>query len=125
MLGICRGMELLNVSLGGDLVQHLPDVVHHDGHRAAPGRFSSHDVRVAPGSLLAKLLGGGTTVNSLHHQGPGKLGRGLLPVAWAPDGSVEAIEVIDRRFAIGVLWHPEQESNSRLFEGLVGAARAT
>jgi gamma-glutamyl-gamma-aminobutyrate hydrolase PuuD len=112
----------LNVSLGGDLVQHLPEVVHHDGHRAAPGRFAFHDVAVAPGSRLAKLVGNAASVSSLHHQGPATLGRGLRPVAWAPDGTVEAVEAVGRRFVIGVLWHPEEDRDSALFRTLIEAA---
>ena len=119
-LAICRGFELLNVIRGGDLVQHLPDVVGHEGHRAVAGEFSRHAVRVDPSSRIERVSG---EVKSHHHQGLGKIGDGLREVAWAEDGVVEALEDPDKPFVVGVLWHPEAGEDQRLFEQLVAAAR--
>ena len=120
VLAICRGVEVLNVVRGGDLVQHLPDVVGHEGHRAVVGEFSEHPVRVDPSSMLGEVRG---PVKSHHHQGLGRLGEGLREVAWAEDGVVEAVEDPQRPFLLGVLWHPEAGEDQRLFEQLVEAAR--
>lgn len=122
-LAICRGSQLLNVLRGGDLVQHLPDEVGHTDHRETPGVFSDHAVEVAPGTRLASLLGRRATVKSSHHQGLGRLGEGLVESAHAPDGTREALEDPSRRFAVGVLWHPEAGEDGRLFEALVEEAR--
>ena len=126
VLGICRGMELLNVALGGTLVQHLPDVIGTDEHRKVPGAFGEHDVRLEPGSLAARAVGAGrATVQSHHHQGVDELGEGLRPTGWSiPDDVIEAIEHPDRRFALGVLWHTEQDARSRVVAALVEAVRA-
>ena len=118
------GSQILNVALGGDLVQHLPDHVGHDGHKEAPGVFSEHDVEIEPGTRLAGLLGDRVPIKSHHHQGFARLGEGLRPSARDEDGWVEALEVPDRRFALGVLWHPEAGEDRRLFEALVAEAAA-
>lgn len=124
VLGICRGMQVLNVAAGGDLQQHLPDVLGHDRHRHAPGVFADHGVRIEGGSLTARVVGDEhTDVKSHHHQGPDRLGRGVVPTGWAKDGSVEAIELPDRRFALGVLWHPEEDEASRVIGTFVDEAR--
>jgi putative glutamine amidotransferase len=123
MLAICRGSQLLNVVRGGDLVQHLPELVGHDRHKHEPGTFSEHDVRVAPDSRLGRLLGEHAPVKSHHHQGIGRIGDGLREVAWAEDGVVEGLEDPNRRFALGVLWHPEEGEDFALFKGLVYEAR--
>jgi putative glutamine amidotransferase len=120
VLAICRGVEVLNVVRGGDLVQHLPDTVGHEGHRAVPGEFSDHAVRVDPSSRIESVRG---VVRSHHHQGLGRLGSGLREVAWAEDGVVEAVEDPAKPFVVGVLWHPEAGEDQRLFEQLVEAAR--
>jgi putative glutamine amidotransferase len=127
VLGICRGMELLNVALGGTLMQHLPDVLGTDDHRKVPGVFGEHEVRLEPGSLAARAVGAErTTVKSHHHQGVEELGEGLRVTGWSvPDEVIEAVELPDRRFALGVLWHPEQDVRSRVVAALVDAARAT
>jgi putative glutamine amidotransferase len=123
VLAICRGSQVLNVLFGGDLVQHLPDVVGHDGHRASPGTFSEHDVGIELGTQLDELVGGGQmVVQSHHHQGFGSIGEGLRVAARAADGSIEALEDPSRRFAVGVLWHPEAGEDWRLFQGLVAHA---
>jgi putative glutamine amidotransferase len=120
VLAICRGAEVLNVVRGGDLVQHLPDVVGHEEHRAVVGEFSQHGIRVEPSSRIAEVRG---TVMSHHHQGLGRIGDGLREVAWAEDGIVEAVEDPAKPFVVGVLWHPEAGEDQRLFEQLVEAAR--
>ncbi len=120
VLAICRGVEVLNVVRGGDLVQHLPDVVGHEEHRAVVGEFSEHPVRVDPESRLGEVRG---SVMSHHHQGLGRIGEGLREVAWAEDGVVEAVEDPEKPFVVGVLWHPEAGEDLRLFEQLVEAAR--
>jgi putative glutamine amidotransferase len=122
VLAICRGSQVLNVALGGDLEQHLPDVVGHDRHKHTPGAFSDHDVEVEPGSRLGRLLGDHAPVKSHHHQGFGRLGDGLAVGARADDGTVEAIEDPSRRFTLGVLWHPEAGEDMKLFEELVREA---
>jgi putative glutamine amidotransferase len=123
VLAICRGSQLLNVARGGDLVQHLPETVGHEQHRHEPGSFSDHDVKVEAGSRLGGLLGDRAPVKSHHHQGYGRIGSGLREVAWAEDGVVEGLEDVDKRFALGVLWHPEEGEDFALFQGLVEEAR--
>jgi putative glutamine amidotransferase len=123
VLAICRGSQLLNVARGGDLVQHLPEEVGHEQHRHDPGSFSEHDVSVAADSRLGELLGDHSPVKSHHHQAYGRIGSGLREVAWAEDGVVEGLEDADKRFALGVLWHPEEGEDLALFEGLVEHAR--
>jgi putative glutamine amidotransferase len=127
VLGICRGMEVLNVARGGDLIQHLPDVVGNDDHCHTPGTFADHEVRLEPGSLAAQAIGAETTtVRSHHHQGVDGLGAGLLASGWAvPDGVVEAIEMerAEHPFALGVLWHPEEDERSRVIGAMLEAAK--
>jgi len=124
LLGVCRGMQLLNVVLGGTLHQHLPELVDGSLHKAAPGTFALHDVSVEPGSRLEQLVGPSVEVHSCHHQSPDAVGRGLLVTARAPDGVVEGIELEGERFCVGVLWHPEEhaELGGPLFRGLVEAS---
>ena len=123
-LAICRGFQLLNIARGGDLVQHLPETVGHDGHRAELGAFSEHSVQVKDGTRLAGIIGERhDAVQSSHHQGVGRVGEGLVETAWAEDGSLEGLEDPEKRFAVGVLWHPEMEEDKRLFQALVEEAR--
>ena len=122
VLAVCRGSQILNVALGGDLVQHLPDVVGDDKHKHKPGAFSDHDVDLVPGTRVRQILGDHTPVKSHHHQGYGRLGEGLREAARADDGTVEALEDPTRRFAVGVLWHPEAGEDFALFEELVSEA---
>jgi gamma-glutamyl-gamma-aminobutyrate hydrolase PuuD len=124
VLAVCRGSQVLNVARGGDIVQHLPEVVGHEEHRAVLGTFSEHPVRIEDGSRLGALLGERAPVKSHHHQGIGRLGEGLREVAWADDGAIEGVEDPSRRFALGVLWHPEAGEDARLFDALVAEARA-
>jgi putative glutamine amidotransferase len=125
VLGICRGMQVLNVALGGTLVQHLPDVIGHEAHRDTPGWFGEHEIRLEPGSLAARAAGGErVTVKSHHHQGLDRLGDGLVPSGWSTaDDLVEAVELRDHSFVLGVLWHPEEDQRSHVIESLVEAAR--
>ena len=122
VLAVCRGSQVLNVGLGGDLVQHLPDVVGDEKHKHTPGTFAEHDVRLEAGSRVGTALGESAPVKSHHHQGFGRLGKGLTAVAWADDGTLEAVEDQSRRFAVGVLWHPEAGEDRRLFEEFVRQA---
>jgi gamma-glutamyl-gamma-aminobutyrate hydrolase PuuD len=123
VLAVCRGSQVLNVALGGDLVQHLPEVVGHDRHRHTPGEFADHDVRLEPASRISAILGDRAPVKSHHHQAFGRLAGSLREAAWADDGTIEAIEDPSRRFALGVLWHPEEGEDFALFEALVVEAR--
>jgi putative glutamine amidotransferase len=123
VLAVCRGSQLLNVARGGDLVQHLPEVVGDEKHREQVGVFSSHGVRVDPESRLGALVGDRAPVKSHHHQGFGRVGEGLRPAAWADDGTLEGVEDPSKRFAVGVLWHPEEEEDAALFLALVAEAR--
>ena len=123
VLAVCRGSQVLNVARGGDLVQHLPEVLGHERHKHKPGEFSDHDVRLEPETRLGQLLGERAPVKSHHHQGFGRIGAGLREVGWADDGTVEALEDPSKRFAVGVLWHPEEGEDFALFEALVEEAR--
>ncbi|MEV0203334.1 gamma-glutamyl-gamma-aminobutyrate hydrolase family protein [Nonomuraea sp. NPDC050691] len=121
-LGVCRGLQVLNVALGGSLHQHLPDVVGHTEHSPGPGVFGHLPVRPAPGSRLAKALGTEPVeVPHYHHQAADRLGRGLSVTATAADGTVEAVELDGHPFAVAVQWHPEAADDCALFEALVAA----
>ena len=126
LLGICRGMQLLNVALGGTLIQHLPDDVGHTDHRRSLGSFDNadHDVRLAEGSLAARAAGEILhTTRSHHHQGVDRLGEGLVATGWSViDDLVEAAEVPGRAYALGVQWHPEVDPRSNIVRSLVAAA---
>jgi len=130
VLGICGGQQLLNVVLGGSLIQHIPDrlagcLAHEQPNpRDEPG----HEVSVLEGSLLHRLTGTATlAVNSAHHQAADRLGPGIVASARAPDGVIEAIEAPERRFCLGVQWHPEylvSDGDSRIIRGFIAAAAA-
>jgi putative glutamine amidotransferase len=122
VLAVCRGSQVLNVARGGDLVQHLPEQVGHDRHRHTDPVMADHEVTVKDESRLGSILGDRAPVKSSHHQGFGRLGAGLQEAAWAEDGTVEALEDPTRRFAVGVLWHPEEGEDFALFEALVAQA---
>ena len=122
VLAVCRGSQVLNVAQGGDIVQHLPEIVGHEQHKHTPSIFADHDVDLVPGTRLQRLLGDRAPVKSHHHQGYGSLGEGLREAARADDGTVEAIEDPSRRFALGVLWHPEEGEDFALFRELVEEA---
>jgi anthranilate synthase component 2/putative glutamine amidotransferase len=122
LLAICRGMQLLNVALGGDLVQHLPDVETTGVHDPGAGLYQRRDVRTQPGSQLHRLLGPAAPVACHHHQALARVAPELTPSAWAEDGVVEAVEAVGRRFCLGVQWHPEEGTDRRLFAAQVAAA---
>ncbi|WP_377268336.1 gamma-glutamyl-gamma-aminobutyrate hydrolase family protein [Peterkaempfera sp. SMS 1(5)a] len=123
LLGVCRGMQLLNAVCGGTLVQHLPDAVGHDGHCPSPGVFAHHPVRPVPGTALAQLLPEPELpVPTYHHQAVDRLGTGLRVSARAADGTVEALESEGPGFALGVQWHPERDHDLRVVRALVSAA---
>jgi putative glutamine amidotransferase len=128
LLGICRGMQVMNVALGGTLLQHVPDQVGHSDHRRTIGSFENadHDVHLVPGTLAARAAGEEIHVTkSHHHQAVAELGEGLEVSGWsAIDDLAEAIEAPDRRFALGVQWHPEADDASPLIAVLVDEARA-
>jgi putative glutamine amidotransferase len=124
VLAICRGLQVLNVALGGDIVQHVPDVVGHERHRPVVGRFDRHDVSLAAGSRLAELLGERTSVATYHHQAVGRLGNGLTATAWADDQLIEAVEHVTMPWVVGVQWHPEVYDGAALFRGFVDACLA-
>ena len=126
LLGVCRGMQLMNIARGGTLIEHLPDVVGHEDHRAIPGAFGDHDVRLADGSLAARAAGAVThPTKSHHHQGVDQIGDGFEVTGWAVvDELPEALEDPSRRFALGVQWHPEADPAAREIAALVEAARA-
>lgn len=134
-LAICRGSQVLNVTLGGTLHAHLPDVVdgsvtHRDEPRALRGEPAPvpHEVRVEPGSLVAEVMGAErVTPMSWHHQAIDRIGADLRPVAWAPDGTIEATEHAQHPWLASVQWHPEltgheDPTQQALFDGLVRAS---
>jgi putative glutamine amidotransferase len=129
MLAVCRGAQVVNVARGGSLHQHLPAVVGEQiAHRqTADSTRATHRVRVAPDSRLRELVRRGTLdVNSFHHQAAARVGHGLRPVAWADDGTIEALEALDRPFLLAVQWHAEglahRCEHAALFEALAAAA---
>jgi putative glutamine amidotransferase len=126
LLGICRGMQLLNVARGGTLLQHLPERLGHEEHRRVPGSFdgSDHDVELVAGSLAARVAGETQhAIKSHHHQGVDRVGEGLLVTGRAlDDGLPETIELPGTRFVLGVQWHPEADEESRFVGALVDEA---
>lgn len=120
VLGICRGMHVLNVAYGGGLEQHLPDVLGHEEHRHTPGTFADHEVVLEAGSLAARATGSErTSVKSHHHQGIKEMGDGLVITGRSEDEAIEAIEDPSCPFVLGVLWHPEEDEKSQLIKALV------
>lgn len=125
VLGVCRGMQLLNVALGGTVDQHLPDSVGSELHRTVAGVFGPHEVRLVPGSLVCAAEGSESVIAlSHHHQGVDRVGDRLRVSGWSvEDDLVEAIELPGQRFALGVVWHPEEDENSHMIQAFVDATR--
>lgn len=127
VLGICRGMQMLNVAFGGTLKQHLPDEFGHDDHLRSPGSFeeADHDVRLTPDSLAARAAGEEVHVTkSHHHQGVDRIAEGFVVTGHAVlDDLPETVELPDRRFVLGVQWHPEVDDASTVISTLVEEAR--
>ncbi|MEV6211829.1 gamma-glutamyl-gamma-aminobutyrate hydrolase family protein [Kitasatospora sp. NPDC051914] len=125
VLGVCRGMQLMNVHAGGTLIQHLPDEVGHHGHNPYGGHFAPHAVTTVPGTRIGALLPGTRQVATHHHQAVASLGAGLVVSARTADGTIEAIESNRHRFVVGVQWHPEMAFDSAVVYALVAAAGST
>lgn len=126
-LGICRGLQVLNVSRGGSLIQHLPDVVGSNRYNLGGGVFATNQVVLEPGTQLAELLerSGSLAVQSYHHQAIDRVGDGLAVTARTDDGTIQAVELTTVPFGVAVQWHPEETVDDlRLFAGLVEAAGA-
>jgi len=122
VLGVCRGMQVLAVALGGTLIQHLPDVVGTESHRPILGVHGRHEVRLADGSRISEWLGPHTEVATYHHQAVDQLPDALEANGWSTDGTIEAFEVCDMTWAIGVQWHPEVHDGLALFSQFVQAS---
>lgn len=126
VLAICRGMQVLNIAVGGTIEQHLPDRLGHRNHAEKPGSFGRHAIRIVEGSRLAQVYENrdDTAVHTYHHQGIDALGDGLVAVAYSdPDDVVEAVESITHNFVLGVQWHPEQDEQTPLFAALIAHVR--
>jgi putative glutamine amidotransferase len=121
VLAVCRGMQVLNVALGGDLRQHLPADLGTDLHCPTVGAHGRHDVTVAAGSTLHAVLGDAAAVATYHHQGVARLGTGLVATAWADDDVIEAVELPGHSWVLGVQWHPEAFAGEPLFAAFVAA----
>ncbi|WP_218026695.1 gamma-glutamyl-gamma-aminobutyrate hydrolase family protein [Nocardia inohanensis] len=125
VLAVCRGLQLVNVALGGTLLQHLPEVLGHTGHGRAPGVFGVTTVRTVAGSRVAAIAGPELDAHCHHHQAIGELAAELVASAHAPDGTVEAAETRDGPFLVGVQWHPEENTTDhRLMLALVEQAKS-
>jgi putative glutamine amidotransferase len=123
-LGIGRGMHILNLARGGTLTQHLPDRLGDESHRPDPVKMTVHDVQISAPSKLGQVLGTAASVPAAHHQAIDRIGSGLLTVAWTQDQVVEAIELQEHRFGVGLQWHPEEGDDPRIFQALVAAAQS-
>ena len=121
VLGVCRGMQLMAVAAGGSLDQHTPDVVGHDEHSPGGDQFGGTRVRTLEGSRVA-LAEGDEVLAQCHHHQSVHAHPGYVATAWAPDGTMEAMEAPGDRFCVGVQWHPEMGRDQALFAALVGAA---
>jgi gamma-glutamyl-gamma-aminobutyrate hydrolase PuuD len=124
VLAICRGLQVLNVELGGTLYQHLPDVAGVGAHRTPPMEFAQVHVTTEDDSRVAAIFGSTATVSCSHHQAIDRLGQGLTVTARADDGVIEAVELEGAQFVMGVQWHPEEGQDQRPFDALIAAARA-
>lgn len=127
LLGICRGAQVINVELGGTLIQHLPDVVGDDRYQAGQGVFNEIEIEVDAGSRIAEVLGDDRSARAhlYHHQALGDVADGLTVTSRTADGIIEAVELDALPFGVAVQWHPEENrADRRLFQGLVDAASA-
>lgn len=124
VLGVCRGMQLINVVLGGTLERHLPDLIGHDGHQPAEPVFAENVIELDESRLPGAVLGPKVVMACYHHQSVRDLGAGVVATGWSQEGVIETISVPDRRFVVGVQGHPEVGGDRRLFADLVRAARA-
>ena len=122
VLGVCRGAQLFNVAHGGTLIQHLPETPGGTDHRAGAARYRTMRLALLDDALPGSVLGASIDVSCYHHQAIAVLGDGLSVTGHAPDGTVEAVAVDGRAFAVGVQWHPETDRELRLFAALVAAA---
>lgn len=125
-LGICRGMQVLNTTLGGTLIQHLPDVIGSTKYNAGGGVFTPNPAITVPGTRVAELLGDRVTVQSYHHQALDAVADGLVVSAVGDDGIIQAVDIEGATFGVAVQWHPEEDAaeDARLFAALVDAAAA-
>jgi putative glutamine amidotransferase len=123
VFGVCRGMQILAVAHGSPLVQHLPDLVGDDSHCPTVGVHGSHDIKVAPDSRLAGIVGDRIQVATYHHQSVAVAPAPLVASAWSEDGTVEALERPDGGWTLGVQWHPEVVGGEELFRAFVEACR--
>jgi putative glutamine amidotransferase len=133
VFGICRGHQVVNVALGGSLVQDIPSMIdtryRHQYSQPTPRSHIAHEITVEPSSKLAGILGGTRIeVNSIHHQSVKRIGEGMQVVAYAPDGIIEGTERPDKHFVVSVQWHPEDLTDTEpmfnLFRSFVEAASA-
>jgi putative glutamine amidotransferase len=124
VFAVCRGMQLVNVALGGTLRQHLPDDLGYNDHLPTPGVFGSQGVRTVAGSRVSDIVGEQVTVHCHHHQAVDELGQGVTATAWSDNGVIEAMESSGPAYLLGVQWHPEEDAtDDRLFTALVQEAR--
>jgi putative glutamine amidotransferase len=124
VLCVCRGMQTLNVALGGTLIQHLPDQVGHDEHSPTPGVHGRHRIYTAPGTKVSGVYGEHADVATYHHQAVGELAPGLVPTAWTEDRTIEAAELAGDQWVVAVQWHPEVFNGAELFADFVAASAA-
>lgn len=124
VLGVCRGMQLINVHFDGTLIQHLPDLVGDETHRPTLGSFSRHTVHLPEGSAMATALGHVVSVPTYHHQGIDLLGEGLQAVGYAGDGTIEALQHTEHPNVWGVQWHPEEDCEVELLQALMVGSKA-
>ena len=122
LLGIGRGMHVLNVVRDGTLTQYLPDRLGNDSHKPDPVKLTTHEIQISAASKIGRALGAEARVPAGHHQAINRIGSGLLTVAWTQDQVVEAVELQGHVFGVGVQWHPDEGDDLRLFEALAAAA---
>jgi putative glutamine amidotransferase len=122
LLAVCRGMQVLNVALGGTLLQHLPEIVGTEIHSPLVGEHARHAVHLETGCRIAGVVGERAEIATHHHQAVDRLGEGLVACGWAEDKVIEAVELPSRSWTIGVQWHPEAHDGDALFAAFAAAA---